>query len=116
MRRTTTRWLVAAAVLGLAVGSAGRAEAGPVVTFKEAGADVVMTLDGPTGIDLTGLTKQRGVGLNSGFIYPSLSAFYTGPTGNHDVDRYTGLNSPGPIGTGGSQHATSGTGDIFGAS
>lgn len=100
---------LAAAVLGLWLAPAPRAEAAFIVTMQEVGADVVMT--GSGSINLAGLTFS-GLFLTSGGIAPTDAQLSVGPASLVNSDLWRGaIAGPSNFGFGGGTASDNGTGD-----
>src|SRR5689334_18224417 len=89
---TSVKWIAGAAALGMALllgsgPSSSLAQAGYVVTFKEAGSDVVATGSGT--LDVTDLNFV-GIGPLRGFVLPLIAGIVTGPVVNTSVDFHIG--------------------------
>ena len=97
------------AVAASLIAAAGPARASYIVTFTQAGADVVAS--GGDTIDTNGLTLDE-TGGDSPQVGPSVSAEATGAAGT--VNAYQAVSGPSSFGPGGLTNATSGAGDLVG--
>lgn len=104
---------LAVAVLGLLAGTAGRAQAGIIVTITQLGSNVVLRGGGTA--NLTNLSFWTPATSDTA-INPELGIVNIGPKGTPDTDLYTGLSGPGSFGSGSLVYCPSGTGVIFGIS
>jgi hypothetical protein len=107
--RATRRFVLAAAALGLAVGTA---RAGVIINVDEVGNDVVAT--GSGSIDLTGLTFAGTFSGSATGTQPNIANITVGPNGSISADGYLGATGPTSFGTGGGVASSFGSGDLLG--
>lgn len=112
MKRRTCFTLAALCSLSLLAVVGGRpANAAYIVTFSQAGADIVATGSGT--IDLGGLSLAN-TGNDSARVQSAVGIEITGPSNNTGVDVYRSVSGPMSFGTSGNNLASSGSGDVVG--
>jgi hypothetical protein len=111
MTNAMKRVVLTAAVLGLMVAAAGRAEASIVITIEQVGSDVVAT--GSGSLDVTDLDVFS---TNPSFpdLVPSQAYVLLGPRAFESIDYGFTVKGPSSFGAAAGNFASSGSGDAFG--